>query len=210
MSVIIEQGRRDEAAAKVQDLLQHHSPLDIINREFIPALNRVGQRFAAGELFLPQLLMSAQAVQNGFAVINDAMQAFPAESSPHEQPCSKGKILLATVLGDIHDIGKNIVSMLLKSFGYDIVDLGKDVPPEAVVEAIRTHDIRLIGLSALMTTTLKNMRETIEAIRAAELPCVIMVGGAVLNEDYTRFVGADYYAKDAMAGVEIANRFFGR
>ncbi|MCL1853855.1 MAG: homocysteine S-methyltransferase family protein [Peptococcaceae bacterium] len=207
LSIVIEQGRRDEAAAKVSDLLQHTSPLDIINKEFIPALNRVGQRFAAGELFLPQLLMSAQAVQNGFAVINDAMEPGSAHSSQNQHR-SKGTILLATVHDDIHDIGKNIAAMLLKSFGYHVIDLGKDVPAAAVVDAIRAHNIRLAGLSALMTTTLRSMKETIAAVRAAELPCAFMVGGAVLNEEYAQFVGAEYYAKDAMAGVDIANQFF--
>ncbi|MCL1918978.1 MAG: homocysteine S-methyltransferase family protein [Peptococcaceae bacterium] len=202
LAQIITQGRRDEAADKVKTLLQNTPPLDIIDQEFIPALNQVGKRFEASEIFLPQLMMSAQAVQNGFAVIRDHMQA-----SGEERP-AKGKILLATVHGDIHDIGKNIVRMLLENYGYDIVDLGKDVPAETVVAAAREHNTPLIGLSALMTTTLKSMKETIAAVRAAELPCTFMVGGAVLNKDYTEFVGAEHYARDAMESVSIANTFF--
>jgi 5-methyltetrahydrofolate--homocysteine methyltransferase len=141
-------------------------------------------------------------VQNGFAVIKDHMAASGAKRE------SRGRILLATVLGDIHDIGKNIVRMLLENYGYEVIDLGKDTPVQTVVEAIRGQGIRLAGLSALMTTTVKNMKDTIAAVREADLPCAFMVGGAVLTEDYADFVGADYYAKDAMEGVRIANRFF--
>jgi 5-methyltetrahydrofolate--homocysteine methyltransferase len=199
---IIEQGRKEQVAGKVAKLLKNTPPLDIIDGEFIPALNRVGKRFETGEIFLPQLMLSAQAVQNGFAVISERML------KSGEQRQSKGKILLATVHGDIHDIGKNIVRMLLENYGYEVIDLGKDVPAEAVVNAIREQNIRLAGLSALMTTTVKSMKDTIAAVRGAGLQCTFFVGGAVLNDEYAKFVGADYYGKDAMESVAIANRFF--
>lgn len=202
LAAIIEQGRKEQSAEKVKELLKTTPPLEIIDREFIPALNRVGKRFEIGELFLPQLMLSAQAVQGGFAVISDHMR----ESGQKRH--TKGKILLATVHGDIHDIGKNIVKMLLENFGYEIIDLGKDVPAKTVVDTIIAQNIRLVGLSALMTTTVKSMKDTIAAVRDAGLDCTFFVGGAVLSEEYTKFVGADYYAKDAMESVAIANRFF--
>ena len=202
LAEIIEQGRKDQSADAVRKLLETIPPLEIIDNEFIPALDRVGKRFEMGEIFLPQLMQSAQAVQNGFAVIKDRMRA------SGEKREAKGKILMATVYGDIHDIGKNIVSMILESYGYEIIDLGKDVPAEAVIDAIRRHNIRLAGLSALMTTTVKSMKETIGLVRESGLDCAFFVGGAVLNEEYADFVGADYYARDAMESVAIANRFF--
>ena len=199
---IILQGRREQAADKVRALLQSETALGIIDREFIPALDIVGGRFEKGEIFLPQLMQSAQAVQNGFEVIKAHME------SAGEQRRPRGRVLMATVYGDIHDIGKNIVRMILENYGYEVVDLGKDVPVQTVVDTIRRQGIRLAGLSALMTTTVESMRDTIAAVRAAGLECSFFVGGAVLNEEYTRFVGADYYAKDAMESVAIANRFF--
>ena len=202
LSEIIEHGRKDEAAEAVKKRLDSTAPLTIIDSEFIPALNRIGNRFEKGEIFLPQLMQSAQAVQRGFAVIKDYMKA------SGERCESKGRILLATVYGDIHDIGKNIVSMILESYGYEIIDLGKDVPIQKIVDAIREHDIRLAGLSALMTTTMKNMKETIKAAHDEKLNCCFFVGGAVLSKEYAEFTGAEYYAKDAMEGVAIANRFF--
>ena len=203
---IIEQGRKDESAAAVKKMLAgeagSHTPMEIIDNEFIPALNRVGKRFETGEIFLPQLMLSAHAVQNGFAVIKDHLRVSGVECS------SKGKILMATVHGDIHDIGKNIVSMILESYGYEIIDLGKDVTVQAIVDAVRENYIRLAGLSALMTTTIKSMKDTIKAVHEAGLDCSFFVGGAVLNKEYAEFAGAEYYAKDAMEGVAIANRFF--
>ena len=202
LAEIIERGLKDQSAGAVERLLENTTPLDIIDREFIPALDRVGKRFESAKIFLPQLMLSAQAVQNGFAVISSRMR----ESG--QQRMTKGKILLATVHGDIHDIGKNIVKMLLENYGYEVVDLGKDVPPEAVVDAIRENDIRLAGLSALMTTTVKSMKDTIAAARKSGLGCTFFVGGAVLTQEYASYVGADYYAGDAMESVAIANRFF--
>ena len=203
LAQIIEQGRKAQSAAAVKKLLCEMPPVKIIDNEFIPALNRVGKRFERGEIFLPQLMQSAGAVQNGFAVIKDYMQ------NSGEVRESKGKILLATVHGDIHDIGKNIVGMMLESYGFDVIDLGKDVPAGAVVGAIKQHNVKLVGLSALMTTTVKSMKDTIAMARAEGLDCSFIVGGAVLNEEYTSYVGAEFYAKDAMESVAIANRFFG-
>jgi len=199
---IIRQGRREEAADKVRSLLKDSEPLEIIEQEFVPALDDVGRRYEKGEIFLPQLMQSAQTVQNGFAVIKDHM------SASGQVRGARGRVLLATVHGDIHDIGKNIVRMLLENYGYDVVDLGKDVPAEAVVNAIREQGIRLAGLSALMTTTVKSMKDTIAAVREAGLDCTFFVGGAVLNEEYAAYVGAEHYTRDAMESVNLANRFF--
>lgn len=199
---IILQGRKDEARGVVKKLLHSMQPTEIIDKEFVPALNEAGKRYEAGEIFLPQLMQSAQAVQNGFAVIKEHMNA------AGEQRRTRGKVLLATVSGDIHDIGKNIVALLLESYGFEVMDLGKDVPVHVIVDAIRENHIRLAGLSALMTTTVKSMKDTIDAVREAGLKCSFVVGGAVLNEEYVRLVGADYYAADAMDGVAIASRFF--
>jgi len=199
---IIRQGRKDQSAAKVEELLLTVPPLVIVDTEFIPALNDVGRRFEKGEIFLPQLMQSAGAVQNGFAVIKAHMEL------SGEKRQAKGKILMATVEGDIHDIGKNIVRMILENYGYDVVDLGKDVPIEKVVATIREQDIRLAGLSALMTTTVKSMKDTIAAVRREGLDCTFFVGGAVLNEEYAALAGADYYTKDAMESVAVADKFF--
>lgn len=199
---IILEGRREEAAPKVAAMLKEMPALEIVGRYFIPALDAVGADFEAGRLFLPQLMQSADTVKNGFEVI----RAHLAETGGKRE--SRGRILMATVRGDIHDIGKNIVRMILENYGFEVVDLGKDVPVEAVVEAIRERDIRLAGLSALMTTTVASMKETIAAVRAAGLPCEFFVGGAVLTPEYAEYVGAAYYARDAMDSVAIANRFF--
>lgn len=199
---LIIEGRKEESGQKTAELLQNTSPLDIIDHEFIPALDVVGDRYEKGILFLPQLIQSAEAVKKGFSVLKQAL--------PKDANASKGRILIATVHGDIHDIGKNIVKMLLENYGYEVVDLGKDVPAEEVVKTAKEKDIRLIGLSALMTTTVKSMKDTIAALRHSVPDCTVMVGGAVLNEEYVSFVGADYYAKDARASVKIAAEFFGR
>ncbi len=199
----IVQGRREEAVRKTTALLESGDALEIIDGQFVPALDYVGDRFEKGKLFLPQLMQSAQAVKAAFSVIKAHNDAAGRQGE------ARGKILLATVQGDIHDIGKNIVKMMLENYGYDVVDLGKDVPVEQVVEETLKQQIPLVGLSALMTTTVKSMQETIEALRAAGAACRVMVGGAVLNEEYAAMVGADYYAKDAQASVRIANEFFG-
>lgn len=198
----ITEGRREEAEGKVKELLKTVPPLEIIDTQFIPALDEVGARFEKGRIFLPQLMQSAQAVKNAFEVIKN--HCF----STGEKQESKGRIILATVQGDIHDIGKNIVKMMLENYGYEVIDLGKDVKIGRVVEAAVQYDVKLIGLSALMTTTVKNMQATITALKEAGVPCTTFVGGAVLNEEYAKMVGADYYAKDAQTSVKIAHHFF--
>ena len=202
LSEIIERGLKDKAASAVQALLENTPPLAIIDSFFVPALTKVGLRFESGEIFLPQLMLSAQAVQNGFAVISAHM------GKNGEKRYSNGSIVLATVKGDIHDIGKNIVKMLLENYGFEVIDLGKDVPIESLVHAVREKNIRLVGLSALMTTTVRSMKETIAAVREAGLNPEFFVGGAVLTKEYAAYVGAEHYAKDAMESVAIAKRFF--
>ena len=201
---IITQGRKDETESAVSEMLKTATPVEIIDNEFIPALNAVGKQFELGGIFLPELMLSAQAVQSGFKIIQDHMRL------TGQKRAEKGRILMATVHGDIHDIGKNIVVMLLESYGYEILDLGKDVPAEAVIDAIRDNNIQLVGLSALMTTTVSSMKDTIAKVREAGLAPTFFVGGAVLNPEYAKFVGAEYYAKDAMEGVKIAERFFAK
>ncbi|MDD3014889.1 MAG: homocysteine S-methyltransferase family protein [Lactococcus chungangensis] len=199
---MIIKGRKELTAAETRKMLETMTPLDIVNTYFIPALDIVGAQFEKGELFLPQLMQSAEATQQA----QEVLKAVLAKSGQKSE--SLGRLLLATVEGDIHDIGKNIVKMILENYGYDVVDLGKDVPIETVVETVVTQKIKLVGLSALMTTTVQNMKKTITAVKAVAPDTVFMVGGAVLNEEYREFVGADYYAKDAMASVEITQNFF--
>jgi len=199
---IILTGRKELSAEIVKELLKTKTPLAIVNEFFIPALNEVGAKFERGELFLPQLMQSAETVKNAQTVLKKHF------AHTGEEGESLGKILLATVEGDIHDIGKNIVKMILENYGFQIFDLGKDVPIQSVIEAIREHNIKFVGLSALMTTTVQNMKKTVEMVRSANLDVTFMVGGAVLNEEYREFVGADYYAKDALEAVKIAQNFF--
>lgn len=169
----------------------------------IPALDEVGKGFEAGTVFLPQLLMSAEAAKAAFAVVKESMEA------SGEVQEKKGKVILATVKGDIHDIGKNIVKVLLENYSFDVIDLGRDVPPETVVEeAIREH-VPVVGLSALMTTTVPSMEETIKALRKDAPWVKVMVGGAVLTQEYADAIGADAYCKDAMASVNFATSVSG-
>ncbi|MBR2764179.1 MAG: homocysteine S-methyltransferase family protein [Lactococcus sp.] len=199
---MIIKGRKELTAAETRKMLETMTPLDIVNTYFIPALDIVGAQFEKGALFLPQLMQSAEATQQAQEVLKAAL----AKSGQKSE--SLGRLLLATVEGDIHDIGKNIVKMILENYGYEVVDLGKDVPIETVVETVVTQKIKLVGLSALMTTTVQNMKKTITSIKTVAPDTVFMVGGAVLNEEYREFVGADYYAKDAMASVDITQKFF--
>ena len=199
----IERGLKEEAHHITRDLIGTREPLDIIQEELIPALNVVGEGFEKGTVFLPQLLMSADAAKIAFAVIKDML----ASSGQEEE--KKEKIILATVKGDIHDIGKNIVKVLLENYGFDVIDLGKDVPPEAIVEKAVEENVTLVGLSALMTTTVVSMEETIKLLREKKPDCKVMVGGAVLNQDYADMIGADFYGKDAMQSVHYAQKFFG-
>lgn len=199
----IERGMEGEAAESVRRLLETTDEMTLVNEYMIPALDRVGRKFEAGTLFLPQMLQAAQAAQAGFDVIKERL------SGSEKGSVSLGEVVIATVRGDIHDIGKNIVKVIMDNYGFHMIDLGKNVPPEDIVKVVRERDIRLVGLSALMTTTLKSMEETIAAIREAAPDCRVMVGGAVLTEDYAASIGADYYCRDAMKSVEAAQEVFG-
>ena len=199
----IERGLKDRAAAAVREQIAEREPLAIINEDMIPALDRVGKGFESGTIFLPQLLMSAEAAKAAFEILKEAMSA-----SGQEQQ-KKGKIILATVRGDIHDIGKNIVKVLLENYSYEVIDLGKDVPPETVVETALQQQVPLVGLSALMTTTVPSMEETIRRLHETVPEVKIMVGGAVLTEDYARTIKADRYCRDAMASVNYAQEVLG-
>ena len=198
----VEQGLKGEAAAHTKALLAEKEPLELVDEALIPALDVVGAKYEKGTLFLPQLLQAASAAQSAFEEIKTAIAQKGGAGA------AKGRIVLATVKGDVHDIGKNIVRVILENYGFEVLDLGRDVPPEQVVEAVRAHDVHLVGLSALMTTTLKSMEETIAALREAGLDCRVMVGGAVLTPDYARQIGADYYARDAKQSADIAKAFF--
>jgi 5-methyltetrahydrofolate--homocysteine methyltransferase len=190
-----------EAVIIAKDLLDHMTSLQVINEHIGPALDLVGEKYESGEIFLPQLLNSAETVQKIFEVIKSR------QKKSTEVDTNK-TILLATVHGDVHDIGKNIVKMLLENYGYNIVDLGRNVKIEKIVETVKSDNIRLVGLSALMTTTVQNMKKTIEVL-TSEVPSIkIMVGGAVLNEEYAKEIHADYYGKDALSAVAIAKKFF--
>ncbi len=201
---IVVAGLRGEAAAATRTLLETRDPMSIVDDILIPALDQVGADFETGRVFLPQLIQSAGAAQAAFEVIRAQMPA-----RPEGEQETKGPIVLATVKGDIHDIGKNIVKVLLENYGYQVVDLGKDVAPEEVVRAAREHRAPLVGLSALMTTTLPSMEETIAQLRAAGLPCRVVVGGAVLTPEYAQKIGADFYAKDAKQSVDAARQVIG-
>lgn len=200
----IVKGLKEQAYRGTKEALASgRDTMDVINGELIPALDVVGQAFEKGTMFLPQLLMSAEAAKAGFAAIKEYV-----ESTGTRQE-KKGTVVIATVKGDIHDIGKNIVKVLLENYGFDVIDLGKDVPPEAVVEAVQQSGARLVGLSALMTTTVASMEETIRQLREKVPGCKVMVGGAVLTPEYADMIGADYYAKDAMQSVHYAEKISG-
>ena len=197
-------GLRAEAAALATELLETETELALVDGHLIPALDKVGEGYEAGRVFLPQLLSAAQAAQAVFEVIRTRLAEKGGES------VKRGRLLVATVRGDVHDIGKNIVKTVLENYGYEVVDLGRDVPPEAVAAAVREQGIRLVGLSALMTTTLSAMEETVSLLRQLPEPPRTFVGGAVVTPDYAKRIGADYYAKDAKASVEIAREIFGQ
>lgn len=195
-------GRRAQVADIVRSMLEEGvEPMAVINEHLIPALDEVGDRFEKGTFFLPQLMSSAEAAKAGFDVIKEL-----ASSS---SVADKGKVAVATVKGDIHDIGKNIVKMLLENYGYTVFDLGRDVDPQTVVDCVKKHGIKLVGLSALMTTTVRGMEETIALLREQVPDTKVFVGGAVLTPEYANMVGADYYAKDASEGVRICAEVLG-
>ena len=199
----VEKGLKGDAAAHTRALLAEKQPLEVVDEALIPALDIVGAKYEKGTLFLPQLLQAASAAQSAFEEIKTAI------AQKGEGSASKGRIVIATVKGDVHDIGKNIVRVILENYGIEVLDLGRDVPVETVVDTVREKDVHLVGLSALMTTTLKSMEETIAALHAAKLDCKIMVGGAVLTPEYAEKIGADWYAKDAKRSADIAKEFFG-
>lgn len=198
----IEKGLKEDAGHLTEKMAVDNDPLDLINDELIPALNHVGDGFEKGTIFLPQLLMSAEAAKCAFAVLKEKMD----KSGEVQEKI--GTVILATVKGDIHDIGKNIVKVLLENYSFNVIDLGKDVPPEKIVECVLENDVKLVGLSALMTTTVVSMEETIRQLRENAPCCKVMVGGAVLNQEYADMIDADFYGKDAMQSVRYAQKIF--
>ena len=205
LSYAVVNGIREYAKDATKELLKTKDAMEIVNEILIPALDQVGNDFENGKLFLPQLIQAATTAQEAFEVIKEIM----AENKGDTETVSKGKVIIATVKGDIHDIGKNIVKVVMENYGYDILDLGKDVPVEKVVSEVKRTGAKLVGLSALMTTTVVHMEATIAALREAGCDCKIMVGGAVLTEDYAKQIGADFYAKDAKQSVDIAKKVLG-
>lgn len=201
VETLIVMGTKSGVPAAVEALLEQETPLEIINNHIIPALDAVGERYEKGTMFLPQLMASAGAVKAAFAVLRQRLPEGTGE---------KGTILLATVKDDVHDIGKNIVKMLLENYGYRVIDLGRDVPPEAIVKAALETKAALVGLSSLMTSTAQNIAVTIQALREAGAPCKIMVGGAVVTQAFADQIGADFYAKDAAQSARVAAQVFGR
>lgn len=193
----IAKGLKNEAADLTRELLQTLKPLEIIEKNIVPALDAVGKDYESGKVFLPQLIKSAEAAKAAFEVLSSAM------SSQGNSEKGRGPVVLATVYGDVHDIGKNIVRTIFENYNFDVIDLGKDVPPEKIVEAVERGNVSVVGLSALMTTTVVSMKDTIGKLRAARPDVKVIVGGAVLTPELAEFAGADYYAKDAMEGVRI-------
>ncbi|MCR1934042.1 homocysteine S-methyltransferase family protein [Clostridium tepidum] len=200
---IVIKGIKEEAYSKTKELIKNRDELSIINEDLIPALDEIGEKYEKGIIFLPQLIQSAETVKKAFTAIKEKLRE---DNSPK---INKGKILMATVKGDIHDIGKNIVKVILENYGFDIIDLGKDVEAERIVEEVKKNNIKLVGLSALMTTTVNGMKDTIKALKESRMDCKVFVGGAVLNKEYAEMINADYYAKDAKEAVDIAKGFFG-
>lgn len=198
----IVKGFKEKAAAITEELLKTQDGMDIVKEKIIPALDIVGKGFEEKKIYLPQLLMSAESAKYAFEAIKKKML------SEEKKTESKGKIIIATVKGDIHDIGKNIVKLLLQNYGFEVIDLGKDVPPETIVQSATENNVRLVGLSALMTTTVPFMEETIKLLREKLPDCKVVVGGAVLTKDYAEKIGADKYAKDAMESVRYAEEVF--
>ena len=202
LSESVLRGMAESAAVAARKALGTIHPLELINRDLIPALDQVGKGFEKGTVFLPQLLMSAEAAKAAFEVVKDSLKG--------EKQEVKGRIILATVKGDIHDIGKNIVKVMLENYGFEVIDLGKDVAPETVVDTAIREKIALVGLSALMTTTVVSMEETIKLLHEKKPDTKVVVGGAVMTQEYADAIRADCYAKDAMATVHYAEEVFGK
>lgn len=202
LDILVERGLKDETKELTNKLLEEHDGHYILDEILIPALDKIGVKYDNGEVFLPQMIQAAETIKVSLNIIKDKLSV---NTDSNE---TKGKIIVATVKGDIHDIGKNIVKIMLENYGYEVIDLGKDVPIETVVETAKKQNIKLIGLSALMTTTVQNMKDTIKAIRESGIDAKVIVGGAVLTEEYAKKIDADYYAKDAKSSVEIAKLTF--
>lgn len=200
----IKDGLLDETVSLTEKMLEDTDPMEVVNTYLIPALDKTGELFEKGTLFLPQLLQAANAAQGAFEIVKKRLSKVSSDTD-----VVKGPIVIATVQGDIHDIGKNIVKVILENYGYQVIDLGRDVAPEEIVKVAKERQAPLVGLSALMTTTLKSMEETISQLAKEELGCKVMVGGAVLTPDYALKIGADYYAKDAKKAVDIAKEVIG-
>ena len=195
-------GLKTDSTEATRELLKNTEALTIINEHLIPGLDYVGKRFEKKTMYLPQLLMAAEAAKAAFGEIREYMEKSGKKGAP------KGKIIIATVKGDIHDIGKNIVKVLLENYDFEVIDLGKDVPPEVVVEACKKDHVMLVGLSALMTTTVAAMEETIKLLRKECPWAKTCVGGAVMTQEYADQIGADFYGKDAMDTVRFALELF--
>ena len=203
LDMLVERGLKEETKELTYKLLEEYDGHYILDEMLIPALDKIGVKYDKGEIFLPQMIQAAETIKVALNIIKDKLNANIDNTND-----TKGKIIIATVKGDIHDIGKNIVKIMLENYGYEVIDLGKDVPIETVVETAKKQNIKLIGLSALMTTTVQNMKDTIQAIRDAGIDAKVIVGGAVLTEEYAKKIDADYYAKDAKSSVEIAKLTF--
>jgi len=194
----IKKGLKDEAANQTRILLNERKPLEIVENFIVPALDEVGKDYETGKLFLPQLIKSAEAAKSAFEILAGSMEK--------SEGTSKGSVILATVYGDVHDIGKNIVKTIFENYNFNVIDLGRDVPPEKIVEAVEKGQAQVVGLSALMTTTVASMKETITKLKSSCPDVKVIAGGAVLTPELATFAGADFYAKDAMEGVRILER----
>ena len=199
----VAKGMKAEAKQIAEQMLEIMEPLELVERHLIPALDLVGRRYEKQQIFLPQLMNAATASGAAFDAVRRAIEKTGAADS------KKGPIVLATVEGDIHDIGKNIVRTVLENYGFRVIDLGRDVPAQRVVEAAKEYEAKIVGLSALMTTTVPSMQKTIEALRTAGLHVPVIAGGAVLTAEYAKEIGADYYAKDAKQSADIARAILG-
>ncbi len=198
----IQNGLEEKTCDTIRSMLEHEDPLDVISNKLIPVMDKTGEDFEKGKIFIPQLLTAAKTAQKAFDVVKDKIS-----ESGNEGP-SRGTIIIATVKGDVHDIGKNIAKVVLDNYGYQIIDLGKDVKPEDILDKVLETGARLVGLSALMTTTLPNMEATVKLIKEKVPDCLIMVGGAVVTEEYARMIGADFFVPDAQASAKAAGAVY--
>ena len=200
MSYAIENGLKEESAKATAKMLETCDSMEIVNETLIPALDKAGELFEKGKIFLPQLILTAGAAQAAFGVSREKMLA------ANSAPVSKGKVVLATVKGDIHDIGKNLVALMLRNYGYDVIDLGKDVPADEIIAAAKEHNASIIVLSALMTTTMMRMKDTIALKEKEHLDVKVMIGGAVTTQSFADEIGADGYSADAADAVRLAKK----